>query len=727
MHAIKPNEFKQQTYNSKDKLSRTTDSCVKLVVVEYIGDRAPLKQTSKRFFNKFQHDKGIVTALLSFVAQGNQYKAEQLSNPKHFLVKADVTDYSFRAFKCISAYEYALWAGDKHMARMIEDKVRHATNPDAECIRTELLRQWRELKLNRKGLHYTLNDQEYCEVEYNPKSLFAAYQFYITNYQTWVENSQWVELNQAWCAVGSQQKLMPAHAIQEMCMKRSFKPIPRFEESRLVRAFDICDYMTGIAGKVFPLGESITEGLGINFALGRTITERPLAQVTGQWGGGSHGAVDDREALKSLFEIRNSELSCEPNFKKDDITQVIDRPQALLSEPVTTVAQSPYPTEQTVTPLENSPQEQKVAVNIAYPQSSPLQSNHCSSISLRMLCVFSTTLGATALLIACTALSITTLGGALLAGIGAGLMLGSAIGFFNVPKTNFCESPKGILIPVAPVHVTELDVVNKLPMPFEFISHRIGRSRTTKLTIQIADCNSPSDKDIITIEVAGKYEDCEWELIKHGRNHGTVSNIATPRYPEYLITYKTPTQIVMAINLILSKIWDDNFKAEQKSALVSYQLNTKQYDLLLDKTIDFIVRPRINSLIDMILSHSFEIHGGAKNLGAKWNNKSVTKHIFNIFPKLLSYQSSDALDNPITLAQFKALYHDVCTELAAKPQLKTTLFKAGKRAPSTDKLYRDCIELLGLFEASMQEIYDAILEYSPLPKEVAGIIRGYCA
>ncbi|MBA2650579.1 MAG: hypothetical protein H0U75_13515 [Legionella sp.] len=83
LHAIKPNEFKQQPYNSKDKLSRTTDSCVKLVV-EYIGDRAPLKQTSKRFFNKFQHDKRIVTALLAFVAQGNQYKAEQLSNPKHF-------------------------------------------------------------------------------------------------------------------------------------------------------------------------------------------------------------------------------------------------------------------------------------------------------------------------------------------------------------------------------------------------------------------------------------------------------------------------------------------------------------------------------------------------------------------------------------------------------------------------------------------------------------------
>ena len=71
----------------------------------------------------------ILSKFLEFVAQGKQEHAEKIftirkKNPQQLqellLERGTVTDYSGRTFTHISAYEYAYWAKDKHMCRMLE-------------------------------------------------------------------------------------------------------------------------------------------------------------------------------------------------------------------------------------------------------------------------------------------------------------------------------------------------------------------------------------------------------------------------------------------------------------------------------------------------------------------------------------------------------------------------------------------------------------------------------
>ena len=56
------------------------------------------------------------------VAFGEQDEAKEMLkiNPELLLHKGDVTDYSNRTFKGITAFQYALWALDWHMWMMIK-------------------------------------------------------------------------------------------------------------------------------------------------------------------------------------------------------------------------------------------------------------------------------------------------------------------------------------------------------------------------------------------------------------------------------------------------------------------------------------------------------------------------------------------------------------------------------------------------------------------------------
>jgi hypothetical protein len=135
--------------------------------------------------------------------------------------------------------------------RMIENKAQHATDQEGITLRKALLAQRQELIT--KGINYTLNGTLYCEHAFDPQQLFDAYGFYIDNYDAWQAAMRTDDIKQASYAIGQQQNLLPAHAIQEMCtLQHEFSLKDTFKEERLDRSFEFYNTATHKTEKVYP-------------------------------------------------------------------------------------------------------------------------------------------------------------------------------------------------------------------------------------------------------------------------------------------------------------------------------------------------------------------------------------------------------------------------------------------------------------------------------------------
>jgi hypothetical protein len=191
------------------------------------------------------------TQFLQYVAYGQQDEAEALLqvDPSfaQALLKADnieFTDYSGRTFTC-TAYEYAWWAKDTHMQRMLEKYIRID-----EETRQFILQQVQEIEKNiapepaagffepprPKGLHYTTRDSQgeimhHQEAHFDLLPLKRALAKYINEYNSnpdkSAENKEM--LNKIWIEeVGGEQKQVPSHIAHEYCHpERSFYQIIR--------------------------------------------------------------------------------------------------------------------------------------------------------------------------------------------------------------------------------------------------------------------------------------------------------------------------------------------------------------------------------------------------------------------------------------------------------------------------------------------------------------------
>ena len=86
-----------------------------------LKEKVALARTSKRYYGLFKQHIHAAKCLM-LVAHGDEDAAAQMltRNCKLLLESTDVTDYSGRTFKKITAYEYAYWAKDTHMCRMLE-------------------------------------------------------------------------------------------------------------------------------------------------------------------------------------------------------------------------------------------------------------------------------------------------------------------------------------------------------------------------------------------------------------------------------------------------------------------------------------------------------------------------------------------------------------------------------------------------------------------------------
>ena len=246
------------------------------------------------------------------VAKGRQDEADALltaspANQQDLLRTPGVfTDYSGRTFNC-TAFEYAYWAKDTHMCRMLE---RHMDD-ETKAYMLERIDEIERIDAatgQPVGLVYSQGGLEHRSAHFDLLPLVDALQRYVDGYYNWERTHNWDAMKAAWMEVGILQRDMPVHVVNEYCRPdRSFHPRPEFNEGALPRSLRFYNFETGGKQSLFPLGISDSSGLGIDFALARGLTRQGVRLAAG-WARGA-GASIDLAAISHLDEIRTVDLT----------------------------------------------------------------------------------------------------------------------------------------------------------------------------------------------------------------------------------------------------------------------------------------------------------------------------------------------------------------------------------------------------------------------------------
>lgn len=213
------------------------------------------------------------------VAKGKQAEAEAFLNAaqeKQVLLQqsSKFTDYSGRTFEC-TAYEYAYWAKDTHMRRMLEAHM----DDETKAILLEKINQIEEV-----GLTYTQHGEKITSKHFDFSPLIKALENYLDKYNKWDKNNtdeNWHAMEQAFLAVGKAQRDVPAHVAQEYCRTDfSFEITAKdkitgkdtstlFKEPSLPRGLTFDNWVTNTS-TWFPLSAG-TSGLGFDFAIVKAV------------------------------------------------------------------------------------------------------------------------------------------------------------------------------------------------------------------------------------------------------------------------------------------------------------------------------------------------------------------------------------------------------------------------------------------------------------------------
>ena len=246
----------------------------------------------------------MTAKLLMLVAQGAQTRAQAIlvQHGNLSLLCSDVTDYSGRKFKSITAYEYAYWAKDTHMCRMLE----RTMDENTKAAMLEKV-----TAIDTVGLSYEQGGQvvEHSK-HFDMTPLKTALQNYVNGYDAWDAADNYDAMKAAWMRVGLAQRDLPVHVINEYCRPdRSFHPLSdsTFNEDNLPRILTYYNFNTGSAAPLFPLVVSGSSGLGLDWALARAAGR--CVRGTGAWLWVPAAAGLDLAAVSRLDEVRTVDLT----------------------------------------------------------------------------------------------------------------------------------------------------------------------------------------------------------------------------------------------------------------------------------------------------------------------------------------------------------------------------------------------------------------------------------
>ncbi len=284
------------------------------------SDKSNLVRTSKKIHSLFQPIR-LLDKFLERVAYGEQDTAERLftdvyqGNEEKIQIalccKRRFTDYSGRTFNC-TAYEYAYWAKDTYMCRMLEHYMDDPTKAQTLA---------RIDKIENTGLSYQQHGDEHQSAHFDLIPLKTALQEYLNGngQDAWFADIFRDEREAAWMKVGMAQRDVPAHIAQEYCRTdRPFDPIPSFNVDRedipkdtLPRGLAFYNWYSDCGDLWFPL-VSFTSGLGFDFAIMRGEAVWP-ARAYGAGLVAMSTASTDLAVITRLEEVRTIDLklSCD--------------------------------------------------------------------------------------------------------------------------------------------------------------------------------------------------------------------------------------------------------------------------------------------------------------------------------------------------------------------------------------------------------------------------------
>jgi hypothetical protein len=281
---------------------------------------------------------------LQHVAYGEQDEAEALlqQDPElaQELLQADgipFTDYSGRTFKC-TAYEYAYWAKDSHMQRMLEKYIR--INEETRQLILQRVEDIEKLVSSSgpgffqsppkpQGLHYTTKNKQGSVIEHQDAGfdltpLINALNHYVAEHDKKPNKTEadWDALEKIWIEeVGRAQRDIPAHIAHEYCHPdRSFEDVNENNQlldasnpDNLKRQLKFYNYDTGNTDVWFsPNSYSVDSGLGFSFGvcgavrLRRGTIARGLAlglaglQLNVEWRGCDSAALTTIDKVRTI-------------------------------------------------------------------------------------------------------------------------------------------------------------------------------------------------------------------------------------------------------------------------------------------------------------------------------------------------------------------------------------------------------------------------------------------
>lgn len=260
--------------------------------------------------------------ILQQVAYGEQNEAEQLLQKdveaaQELLTARNIpfTDYSGRTFTC-TAYEYAYWAKDTHMCRMLEkymnDQTKQIILKQVQNIE-ELIGD--TLFKHPRGLAYTQKELKYQSAHFDLAPLKTALQTYIDAYNNSPRNTDedWEELDKVWIKVGLPQREVPVHIVQEYCHpKRSFSDVSKntalldaSNPANLERSLKFYNHVTDSNESWFTRDSYRADsGLGFSFAILRGGGADAVPLVCRAW----VRVLVDLSAIEAIDRVRTEDL-----------------------------------------------------------------------------------------------------------------------------------------------------------------------------------------------------------------------------------------------------------------------------------------------------------------------------------------------------------------------------------------------------------------------------------
>lgn len=213
-------------------------------------------------------------------------------------VKRRIIDLSGRIFENITAFQYALWALDSRMWKIMLKYL--PKNEQGHKIGEELRIQYHS---QAQGLTYRLDGELFIESHFNFQQTILKElqtQLDLRNYtgvKDWnVMSKQWIE------GVGGAQRLLPAHVVYEYCFEeRSFQSTPDFTTYPKPS-----NYFYNNLTKRIESWSMYNTRLGIDFAVYKRPHEDGRASCVGNYF--SMGVRQDLRAMTELFKVRTNDF-----------------------------------------------------------------------------------------------------------------------------------------------------------------------------------------------------------------------------------------------------------------------------------------------------------------------------------------------------------------------------------------------------------------------------------